>query len=134
MIRGLSGLVRQDWLERAVCSQTDPEQFFPEKGVSAAVAKKVCNTCPVQVECLTWALRNEEFYGIWGGTEHYERLRIGYRENATVAPVPDAPNGEDWHGTHYGARKHYREKTEVCRPCREAYNAYHRLLDKNRTG
>ena len=30
-----------DWTERALCAQTDPEAFFPEKGGSTREAKKV---------------------------------------------------------------------------------------------
>ena len=40
------------WQERALCAQTDPEAFFPEKGGSTREAKKVCMTCEVRVECL----------------------------------------------------------------------------------
>ncbi|MGN6299804.1 MAG: WhiB family transcriptional regulator, partial [Angustibacter sp.] len=29
------------WQERALCAQTDPEAFFPEKGGSTREAKKV---------------------------------------------------------------------------------------------
>src|SRR5699024_7323634 len=30
------------WQERALCAQTDPEAFFPEKGGSTREAKKIC--------------------------------------------------------------------------------------------
>ena len=33
------------WQERALCAQTDPEAFFPEKGGSTREAKKVCVSC-----------------------------------------------------------------------------------------
>ena len=33
------------WHERALCAQTDPEAFFPEKGGSTREAKRVC-CCP----------------------------------------------------------------------------------------
>ena len=38
------------WQERALCAQTDPEAFFPEKGGSTREAKKVCQTCEVRIE------------------------------------------------------------------------------------
>ena len=44
------------WQERALCAQTDPEAFFPEKGGSTREAKKVCLTCDVRDECLEYAL------------------------------------------------------------------------------
>ena len=36
------------WQERALCSQTDPEAFFPEKGGSTREAKKICVGCEVR--------------------------------------------------------------------------------------
>ena len=36
------------WQERALCAQTDPEAFFPEKGGSTREAKKVCLSCDVR--------------------------------------------------------------------------------------
>ena len=44
------------WQERALCAQTDPEAFFPEKGGSTREAKKVCLSCDVRSECLEYAL------------------------------------------------------------------------------
>ena len=44
------------WQERALCAQTDPEAFFPEKGGSTREAKKVCLGCDVRAECLEYAL------------------------------------------------------------------------------
>ena len=44
------------WQERALCAQTDPEAFFPEKGGSTREAKKVCLTCDVRGDCLEYAL------------------------------------------------------------------------------
>ena len=39
-----------DWTERALCAETDPEAFFPEKGGSTREAKKVCRGCDVRSE------------------------------------------------------------------------------------
>ena len=44
------------WQERALCAQTDPEAFFPEKGGSTREAKRVCLSCEVRGECLEYAL------------------------------------------------------------------------------
>jgi len=60
-------------LPGAVCAQTDPEVFFPEKGGATAAAKAVCAGCPVRVECLEGALERGERHGIWGGLSEYER-------------------------------------------------------------
>jgi WhiB family redox-sensing transcriptional regulator len=64
------------WQERALCSQTDPEAFFPEKGGSTRDAKKVCLVCEVRQDCLEYALSNDERFGIWGGLSERERRRM----------------------------------------------------------
>lgn len=59
----------------ALCTQTDPELFFPERGQSNTVAKSICASCPISLACLEDALTLEpEYdYGIWGGTSSRER-------------------------------------------------------------
>lgn len=65
-----------EWQEDALCAQTDPEAFFPEKGGSTRDAKKVCAECPVAQQCLDYALDNDERFGIWGGMSERERRKI----------------------------------------------------------
>jgi len=67
------------WQERALCAQTDPEAFFPEKGGSTREAKKICMTCEVRTECLEYALANDERFGIWGGLSERERRKLKRR-------------------------------------------------------
>ena len=67
------------WQERALCAQTDPEAFFPEKGGSTREAKRVCLTCDVRGECLEYALAHDERFGIWGGLSERERRKLKKR-------------------------------------------------------
>jgi WhiB family redox-sensing transcriptional regulator len=67
------------WQERALCAQTDPEAFFPEKGGSTREAKRVCLVCPVRAECLEYALEHDERFGIWGGLSERERRKLKKR-------------------------------------------------------
>jgi WhiB family redox-sensing transcriptional regulator len=67
------------WQERALCAQTDPEAFFPEKGGSTREAKKVCTRCDVRTECLEYALAHDERFGIWGGLSERERRKLKKR-------------------------------------------------------
>ena len=71
--------VELTWQERALCAQTDPEAFFPEKGGSTREAKKVCVGCDVRPECLEYALANDERFGIWGGLSERERRKLKKR-------------------------------------------------------
>jgi WhiB family redox-sensing transcriptional regulator len=65
-----------DWQERALCAQTDPEAFFPEKGGSTREAKRICLGCEVKDACLDYALAHDERFGIWGGLSERERRRL----------------------------------------------------------
>ena len=68
--------IEEQWQERALCAQTDPEAFFPEKGGSTREAKRICLGCEVRDECLEYALANDERFGIWGGLSERERRRL----------------------------------------------------------
>ena len=76
----------EPWRLDALCAETDPEAFFPEKGGSTREAKRVCSGCSVRAECLEFALANDERFGIWGGLSERERrrLRIQRREALTA--------------------------------------------------
>ncbi len=79
-LAGIFGLPDEaSWHERALCSQTDPEAFFPEKGGSTREAKKICTGCEVRGECLEYALEHDERFGIWGGLSERERRRLKRR-------------------------------------------------------
>ncbi len=69
----------QSWQEQALCAETDPEAFFPEKGGSTREAKKICTGCEVKAQCLEFALANDERFGIWGGLSERERRRLRRR-------------------------------------------------------
>ncbi|KRQ20607.1 transcription factor WhiB [Mycobacteroides chelonae] len=64
------------WQEAALCAQTDPDAFFPEKGGSTREAKEMCERCEVKDPCLEYALDNDERFGIWGGLSERERRRL----------------------------------------------------------
>jgi WhiB family redox-sensing transcriptional regulator len=71
--------VELSWQERALCAQTDPEAFFPEKGGSTRDAKRICSGCDVRQQCLDYALQNDERFGIWGGLSERERRKLKKR-------------------------------------------------------
>ncbi|MBN9169698.1 MAG: WhiB family transcriptional regulator [Microbacterium sp.] len=67
------------WQTDALCAQTDPEAFFPEKGGSTRDAKRICTTCDVRAQCLEYALQNDERFCIWGGLSERERRKLKRR-------------------------------------------------------
>jgi WhiB family redox-sensing transcriptional regulator len=80
----LSAIGSPDWADLALCKETDPDAFFPEseKDGSAREAKRICARCPVRVDCLEYALANDERYGIWGGLSERERRALKRKEAA----------------------------------------------------
>ncbi|AYR01120.1 WhiB family transcription factor [Mycobacterium phage LeMond] len=66
-----------DLAPAALCAQSDPDVFFPDKGQSAEPARRICRRCPILDECLDTALGNEhEVFGIWGGLTQRDRRDI----------------------------------------------------------
>lgn len=69
----------EEWQERALCAQADPEAFFPEKGGSTREAKRICTRCEVRGDCLDFALGADERFGVWGGLSERERRKLKRR-------------------------------------------------------
>jgi WhiB family transcriptional regulator, redox-sensing transcriptional regulator len=78
------------WQDLALCAETDPESFFPEKGGSTREAKRVCRSCEVRAECLEYALETEQRFGIWGGMSERERRRLKRAAQSTQRPRKEA--------------------------------------------
>lgn len=57
------------------CADLPLEVFFPVDGSTALDARRICRRCPVQAECLEYAIENPQ-YGVWGGVSAQERARI----------------------------------------------------------
>jgi WhiB family transcriptional regulator, redox-sensing transcriptional regulator len=71
-------MTQPNWRDEAACRHVAPELFFPIGTTGAAIveieeAKRVCAVCPVQSQCLEFALRTRQEFGIWGGTTEEER-------------------------------------------------------------
>lgn len=71
----------ETWRSNAACFGQDTELFYPEPGVKgsakqSAEIKAFCKICSVRIDCLEYALKNEEAFGIWGGTTPKERSKI----------------------------------------------------------
>ena len=71
---------REDWRDDAACVQHAGEvDFFPERGESVRAAKAVCAQCPVQSECLEYAMQWNHLSGVWGGLSERERRHLRRR-------------------------------------------------------
>ena len=73
-----------EWQDRAACRATPKVVFFPvaHPGVQGFVsdsvwshARRLCEECPVRVECLRYALLVHASDGMFGGLTPQERKR-----------------------------------------------------------
>lgn len=106
------------WRDSALCAQVEPDLFFPEKDGRASIAKKVCMACEVRVECLEYALANDERHGVWGGISETGRRKLRAEPQQSVkkelAPC----------GTTGAYQRHVRNGEPVDDECREASRLY----------
>ena len=63
-------MTARSWRDLAAClnvvsANYDP--FFADAAELRAEAIAICATCPVRDDCLTFAVRTGQQYGIWGG-------------------------------------------------------------------
>lgn len=85
-------------MDGAACASVDPELWYPpgmrvaEQREQARQAADICLSCPIQAECLEWALVAEagltarERYGIAGGMTPNQRAALaGERAWKTAA-------------------------------------------------
>ena len=76
-----------EWMSGALCQdQPNDLLWFPDPKTPAGSlkqAKSICRACPVQPECLHYAMTHR-VYGIWGGLSETERSRLrGPRRSQT---------------------------------------------------
>lgn len=76
--------MRGEWMIDALCRNSPtPDLWFAEDRPTQAIARAVCNECPVREACQAWADRRPEPFGMWGGmtatarARKRERLRRG---------------------------------------------------------
>lgn len=74
------------WLISAACLGEDPETFFPDNNAARiALAKAVCETCPVRRDCLIDCMRREggrsakSRFGVYAGLTPRQRERLYHR-------------------------------------------------------
>jgi len=77
-------LHRTSWELLAACRGSASVSFVPplwgeskgQRRTRESTAKRICADCPVSRECLDYALRVQEPFGIWGGLTEAERRQL----------------------------------------------------------
>lgn len=78
-----------DWRTKAACSaEAGDDMFFEPSGY--ARAKLVCRDCPVRQQCLDYAVRANEQYGVWGGRTPDERRAVRRGMRRRESDIRDA--------------------------------------------
>jgi WhiB family transcriptional regulator, redox-sensing transcriptional regulator len=121
----------RDWRELAACRKTVTARYDPffdgtEQGERAALA--ICQTCRVQGECLAYAVRTGQPYGVWGGRPQRELRRLIALDRLGLAQVQrsarhrNATKDRCEHGHRFNAANTYYTPTgeRRCRICRRA--------------
>ncbi len=84
-----------EWMRSASCGGLGVDDFFfPEQGdhnsMIVTLARRICFACPVQLDCLRYAIENSIQHGIWGGFTVDERKLLLY------GPKPSSPPLSKW--------------------------------------
>lgn len=105
-----------DWQDRGECKNHPELTWYPGHGEPQHEQVAICRTCPVQSECLAYALSLpvKDDWGIWGGLSEQKRSQIRRRRNPGPRPVEC--------GTRSGYERHRTKHEPICDDCREAKN------------
>jgi WhiB family redox-sensing transcriptional regulator len=84
------------WRDHAACrdvvtAEYDP--FFADNAELQAEAIAICAGCPVRDDCLTFAVRTGQQYGVWGGQPEQTIRRLIARDRAGRPHRRQAPAG-----------------------------------------
>lgn len=93
--------LRSDWQVDGRCNGRDDIEWFPDMDAAATdeaakdlaePAKALCRICPVARQCLEWALETHQEFGVWGGTDEYDRGRkAGPRKRTQTSSTARKP-------------------------------------------
>lgn len=119
------------WQSQGNCLGMNPDLFFPGKGSRLEIdqAKAVCNgrppvdeddagidPCPVKQQCLDYAMRTHQFWGVWGGLSQRQRERLGYPgagTRLTGADIREIRRRHDAGQSQHSLAREY-HKTQAC--------------------
>lgn len=72
------------WMKDAACTGHPVSWWFPDNETQwmhqAREALAICHRCPVQAECLQFAIDNDDRHGIFGGTLPHERYALKHNK------------------------------------------------------
>ena len=78
-----------EWMRQAACVSEESDMMRPPGRGAPMLARKVCSPCPVQRQCLRYALNNDITDGIWGGTTRSQRRILSKQTVAELDATSD---------------------------------------------
>jgi WhiB family transcriptional regulator, redox-sensing transcriptional regulator len=84
------------WRDRAACRDVvtaEHDPFFADTADLQLQAIIICRACPVRDDCLTFAVRTGQQYGIWGGQPERVVRRLIARDRSGRPHGRQAPDG-----------------------------------------
>lgn len=79
-------MLNDAWRRRAACIGRTTlgdgtDVFYEDSERARRAAKAICADCPVRADCLAYALKAREAFGVWGGLSANERhvMRLNAR-------------------------------------------------------
>lgn len=84
------------WRDWAACAGMGPtkgnehaaDPFYPGQGQKNLDAREICWSCPVELQCLLWAILSKESMGILGGMVPDERKELAEVAGISVIELP----------------------------------------------
>ena len=64
------------WAVFATCRDRDSDVFFPVTHEAEVEAIRICQGCPVRMDCLEFALEAKIHFGVWGGLNEKQRRSL----------------------------------------------------------
>ena len=71
--------------EALPCRSFDPDLWFSDAPAELELAKSLCGSCPLRLECLAGAVERAEPWGVWGG-EIFDHGRVVARKRPRGRP------------------------------------------------
>lgn len=90
---------------QSLCQNAPINWFYPAKG-TPPIGRKLCTTCTVQPECLTYAIDNQINHGLWGGMTERERFtERAKRKQKPTTTYDEGSNGDPASRSSYAQRR-----------------------------
>lgn len=126
-----AGDIPLNWRDAAAClpSRLGMTQaavtalFFPERGDDTSRAKRICESCPVQAQCLEDAYAQSDWVGIRGGMSERQRRQSRKGKGRPVAQC----------GTDAAYYRHRSRGEDPCEACRVAHSEKQSAWNRTRT-